>query len=338
MRKGYNPYKDSPLENTSYTHQVVVPVYIPHLRSYFRDALRILDLCLKSLIRTSHKRTFITVVNNGSCMDVVGFLNGLFEKEQIQEVIHTANIGKINAVLKGASGHSMPLVTVADADVLFLTHWQEETLNVFNHYKRAGVVGLIPQFLSYQYNCENLLFDNFFNKQIRFAKIKNPDALVKFYKSVGWDDNYPKQRLEHSLCLHQEKEFKAYLGSGHVVSTFKRGILNNVRINSKFKMGGDSEAHLDELPSKLGYASLTTYDNFAYHMGNVWEPWMEEKFDIYHHDNKELKLQPFSSPRKPFKWEWKIKRKVISYIFKRFKLRMLFLSFKGLPRNIRENF
>ncbi len=338
MRKGYNPYKDSPLENTDYTHQVVVPVYIPHLKSYFHDALRILELCLKSLIRTTHKRTFITVVNNGSCTEVISFLDRFYKEKHIQEVIHTANIGKINAVLKGASGHSMPLVTVTDADVLFLKHWQEQTLNVFNHYNRTGVVGLIPQFLSYQYNCENLLFNNFFNNKIRFAKIKNPDALVKFYKSVGWDDNYPKQRLEYTLCLHHAKEFKAYLGSGHVVSTFKRKILNNARINSKFKMGGDSEASLDALPSKLGYASLTTFDNFAYHMGNIWEPWMEENFEVSKFNNKEIKLQPFSSPRKPFTWEWKIKRKLISYIFKRFKLRMLFLSFKGLPRNIRENF
>jgi hypothetical protein len=338
MRKGYNPYKDSELEQTAFSHQVVVPVYIPHLQSYFKDALKILELSLQSLLSTTHSNTFLTVVNNGSCKEVVDFLDSLLKANKIHEVIHTTNIGKMNAAFKGAIGHNIPLVTITDADVLFLSGWQQETLHVFNSYPKAGVVGLIPQFMSYQYNCENLLFDNFFNNQIRFAKIKNPEALVKFYKSVGWDDNYPKQRLEYTLCLHQEKNFKACLGSGHVVSTFKRRILNNAQINSKFKMGGDSEASLDALPSKLGYASLTTYDNFAYHMGNIWEPWMEEEFEVSQYDNKELKLQPFSAPRKPFKWEWKIKRKLISYIFKRFKLRMLFLSLKGLPGNISENF
>jgi hypothetical protein len=41
-------------------------------------------------------------------------------------------------------------------------------------------------------------------------------------------------------------------------------------------MGGDSEGYLDKLPLKKDYWRFTTQDNYAYHMGNVYEDlWME---------------------------------------------------------------
>lgn len=332
MRRGYNPYKDSVLEETAFTHQVIVPVYIPHLQSYFRDALKILDLSLESLIKTTHSKTFLTVVNNGSCREIENFLNSLLKKNKIQEVIHTTNIGKMNAAFKGAVGHKIPLVTISDADVLFLNSWQEETLSLFNNFPKTGVVGLIPQFMSYQYNCENLLFNNFFNRKVQFSKVKNPAALAKFYQSIGWDESYPKERLQFTLCIKGNENIMACVGTGHVVSTFRREILEKAKIHNKYKMGGDSEANLDALPSKLGYSSLTTSNNFAFHMGNVWEEWMAETFESLKEEKNELPLKSFSVPKKPAKWEWNIKRKMIAYIFKRHKLRMLFLKFKGLPK------
>ena len=46
MRIGFNPHKDMPNEVSSYTHQVVIPVYIPNQEGYFKDSSRILQLCL----------------------------------------------------------------------------------------------------------------------------------------------------------------------------------------------------------------------------------------------------------------------------------------------------
>ena len=103
-------------------------------------------------------------------------------------------------------------------------------------------------------------------------------------------------------------------------------------------MGGDSEANLDALPSKLGFSSLTTSNNFAFHMGNVWEEWMTATFDSLKKENDEIPLNSFPKPKKPFTWEWKIKKKLIAFIFKRHKLRMMFLKFKGLPKEARKAF
>ena len=77
MRIGFNPQKDKKLHPSDFFHQVVVPVYIPNQKGYFKDSFSILKLCLDSLFRTSHKKTYFTVVNNGSCDEVRAYLDHL---------------------------------------------------------------------------------------------------------------------------------------------------------------------------------------------------------------------------------------------------------------------
>ena len=49
MRLGNTPTKEKP-ELTDYLrHRVIIPVYIPTLEGYYKDALAILKLCLESL-------------------------------------------------------------------------------------------------------------------------------------------------------------------------------------------------------------------------------------------------------------------------------------------------
>ncbi len=335
MRQGYNPNKDQVLEKNSYRHQVIIPVYIPKTNGYFKDSLAILKICLESIAKTSHDDTLISVVDNGSCTEVSNFLYELKDQKKIQELIITSNIGKINAALKAASGHDMPLVTIADADILFDTGWQNETVRIFNHLPKAGVVGLIPQFLSYQYNSENLLFNNFFNKNLKFEQVKDPEAMVAFYDSIGWDRTYPQARLNNILCFNS-RTVRGCIGTGHAVSTYRRDILEKVDFKSAYKMGGDSEASLDQLPARLGYYSYTTYNNYARHMGNTLEDWMLKKRSEEEINSEKLYLpQP---PKKPAFLLWNLKKKLISSVFKRHKLRMIYIGYKGLSKENRKAF
>ena len=78
MRVGFNPNKDKLKQNSEYLHQVIIPVYIPSHEDYFKDSLKILKLCITSVLNTIHDKTFITIVNNGSCKDVKEYLESLF--------------------------------------------------------------------------------------------------------------------------------------------------------------------------------------------------------------------------------------------------------------------
>jgi hypothetical protein len=124
MRIGFNPNKDKIQESSEFFHQVIVPVYIPNQEGYFKDSFAILRYSLQSLFKTCHTKTYFTIVNNGSCDSVVDYLNALHHENKIQELIHTTNIGKLNAILKGITGQQFPIITITDADVLFLNDWQ----------------------------------------------------------------------------------------------------------------------------------------------------------------------------------------------------------------------
>jgi hypothetical protein len=329
MRIGLNPYKDQPQEASEYIHQIIIPVFIPSHEGYFANSLQILKLCLKSLFATTHSKTFITIVNNGSDAIVVDYLDSLFQDRKIHELIHTASIGKLNAILKGLAGNNIELVTIADSDVLFLSNWQQATDEVFKTIPKAGVVGVVPQYRTFMTRCENILWEKWYDKNLKFLPIKNPKALEHFYKSVGWHDWKPEfQNI--ALGYEAHSGLKVYLGSGHFVATYKKDMFNEIVTYIGFKMGGLSEDYLDQCPLKKDYWRLTTYDNFAYHMGNVYEDWMNE---IVHSNDNDYQ---FGSNFPTFKTinsiKYFLKTKVLRKIFKSRKVRMLFYTYKKLPK------
>ena len=337
MRIGYNPHRDQPLPDNDYFHQVVIPVYIPHFENYFKESFQVLQLCLESLFQTVHNKTFITLVNNGSCDVVKDFLNQLYIEGKVHEVIHTTNIGKVNAILKGLVGHKMELVTISDADVLFLANWQNETVKVFNKVSKVGVVGIVPQFCSFKSKSENTIMANLFTNKLQFIPVKNPKAMIRFYDSIGWDRNYNEDYLKYTLGLNLEPEFKVILGSGHFVSTFKRTVLQNIDSFLPFKLGGPSESYLDGLPLDYDFWRVTTYDNYAYHIGNVPEDWMWEIVKTSHNNVvTELDVN-FEQIKNKKKW-FRVRNKMFKSLMLNKIIMPLLYKKWGLPQKSIKNF
>lgn len=338
MRVGNNPHKDKETSHANYLHQIVIPVYIPNFEDYFKDSFKILQLCVNSLLATIHEKTFITIINNGSCIEIRNYLDDLFQKNCIHEVIHTENIGKLNAILKGISGNNIPYVTIADSDVLFCANWQEETMKVFNGFQKAGVVGITPQFKTYETNCGNILFENYFSRHIKFTKVEQPLELEKFYESVGWGKNFNPDYLKYTLAI-ENSSGKALIGSGHFVATYHRELFEEMPTFFGYKMGGDSEAFLDKVALNKGLWRLTTTHNFAFHMGNSFENWMDE-VNIENKDNFNFNL--YSQNRKTKQVsniEYFIKNKLFNKLCfsKRF-FKKIFYSRFQLPKEMRSKY
>lgn len=335
MRKEYNPHKDQLLEKSEFIHQVVMPVYIPNQEDYFIDSLSILKLSLESLFKTTHKKTFFSIINNGSCQIVVNYLEELRREGQIHELIHTSNIGKLNAILKGLVGNNIELVTITDADVLFSSHWQLETSKVFKTFHKVGVVGIVPQFNMFKYHCGNVIFDNLFNKKLGFIPVKNPNAIINFYKSIGWDDSYNDDLLKYSLGLELD-DMKVYIGSGHFVATYKKQMFQNMTAYIGYKLGGGSESYLDTFALKYDYWRVTTHDNYAYHMGNEYEDWMSQiKFENVDESTivSKFEVQKTLHPFLGF-----LKNKVFMKFLRHPTISKWFYKWKKLPKGIIENY
>lgn len=333
MRIGFNPNKDKAQEGNDFFHQVIIPVYIPNKEGYFKDSFQILKYCLDSLLKTVHLKTFITVVNNGSCRDVTDYLNELYNKEKIHEIIHTTNVGKLNAILKGITGHKFKIITITDADVLFLNDWQAETYSVFNAFPKAGAICPTPSSKVIKQYTYNILFEKFFSKKLSFSEVKNREAMLSFAESIGNPEFYNETHLNKYLTISNDN-IKAVIGAAHFVTTYRGTIFNNLKNRfSNFKMGGSSEVmFLDKPVADQGYWRLSTEDNFAYHMGNVIEPWMQERVSILEDRshveiempslkiNFNLKILRFIQAR----FFWKILSKKIIWVW--------FLQFKGLDK------
>jgi hypothetical protein len=331
MRVGFNPHKDKPLEEEVFNHQVIIPVFIPNHEGYFKDSFQIFKRCVASLLATIHDRTFVTIVNNGSDALIVDYLAQLLRENKIHELITTQNIGKVNAILKGLAGNNIELVTIADSDVLFLSHWQQATDEVFKTIPKAGVVGIVPQYKTFMTRCENILWEKWYDKNLKLLPVKNPKALEHFYKSIGWNDWKPEFQ---NIALGYEASggLKVYLGSGHFVATYKKDMFQEIVTYIGYKMGGLSEDYFDECPLKKDYWRLTTYDNFAYHMGNVYEAWMDQIEHSYDHTyqfSNNFPTYPTIS-----RAEYLFKSKFLKMIFKSAKVRRLFFRYKKMQKNL----
>jgi hypothetical protein len=280
MRIGFNPNKDKKIEASEYFHQVIIPVYIPNEEGYFKDSFQILKYCLESLFKTSHNKTFFTIVNNGSCKKVVTYLNELFDNKIIHELIHTSNIGKLNAILKGLTGHSFELITITDADVLFLNGWQKATYEVYETFAKTGVVSTTPNSKLIRYFTSNIFFDKGLSKSVKFSNVINQDALKLFADSVGNPKLFNDINLNKYLTI-KFNSISAVIGAGHFVATYRREVFENLNLKvSPYSLGGNSEElFLDKSVVNKGFWRLSTSNNYTYHMGNILERWMVDKLE-----------------------------------------------------------
>ncbi|AUC84420.1 glycosyltransferase family 2 protein [Polaribacter sp. ALD11] len=334
MRIGFNPNKDKKNNKSNFFHQVIIPVYIPNEEGYFKDSFQILKYCLDSFIITSHTNTYLTVINNGSCEKVINYLENLYHKGVIHELVNTTNIGKLNAILKGCVGHNFDLITITDADVLFLSNWQEETYNVFKNFKKVGVVSPVPSSKVLKQFTSNIIIENLFSKKLKFTNVLNSNALKMFAHSIGNDSFYNDVHLRKNLTI-EKQNVKVIVGAGHFVATYRGSIFKGIKQKfSAYSLGGNSEADLLDKPVlKNGLWRVSTENNYAYHMGNVIEPWMKETL-------KSTKLISNKKVNKPKLEE--IKYSSMGLIFKDMifgklisivPIWNLFLRFKGLTKD-----
>ncbi|WP_396601590.1 glycosyltransferase [Algibacter sp. R77976] len=339
MRKGANTSKEELIEDSSINHRVIIPLYIPVEEGYYKDAFSIFTMCLNSIQNTSIYNLKITVVSDGCCDSVNSRLYELFQKNAINElIIEKDNIGKINAILKGLRTVNEQFVTITDADILFLKEWDNQVFKVFSVFEKAAVVSPIPVFRKQLSYTANIWLDYLFSKDLKFREVKNPKALEIFAKSLGWP--YLEDKYKDLILTLKKNNFIAVVSAAHCVATYKTKYLKNIpKENSIYKLGGHSEGdYLDSPPYQLDGYRLSTYNNYAYHLGNEKEDWATSVYNAQVKVIDKKDLQAFEILEPEFKPIKLFLTKVFLGLLKYRKTYDLLLLKKGLPKQKLMNF
>lgn len=285
MRIGFNPAKENKEIRIENYHRVIVPVYIPNFEGYFANLFEVFKLCIDSLLLTSHHKTRITIYNNNCHPDVKAYIDQKYhENVLIDQVFHSKeNLGKINAILAAAKGNLEPLITITDADVLFKNGWQEAVEKTFVNFPEAGMVSPVPSSKALTLFTSNNWYYGLFKGKLAFEKVEDPEEMHKFDLSLGNKElMYKPIHLEKYLVITNKKNnAKAVMGCGHFVATLKREVFDKGSNCPAFIkiVGGVENKFIDQPNEDLGFLRLATKENFAFHMGNSIEDWMEDNLN-----------------------------------------------------------
>lgn len=288
MRTGINPQKLDYKIKLKTNHRIIQVIYIPELSGYYRKMFEVFKLSVFSLIKTIPKSSAITIVDNGSCIEVKEFLIDILKNEKINSLqLLEENIGKIDAQIGAARASREELITLSDCDILFRANWVEETFKVFEGFSNVSSVAPFPSRHSLTYFTFSTLKSIFLGKnELEFEPIpKNIQNYNRFLTSINWGNVSDKSVL---WPVVKKNDFKAVLGSEHQVLTLRRQILFNFSPlrPSLIKVGNHSEMNYVDLPIDLSKGlRLSTYNYFAHHMGNKVESWMEKVFNELNYNN-----------------------------------------------------
>lgn len=274
-----NPQKQANNIELQSNHRVVIVAYIPEMSGYYANVFEVMKLSLESISVTKNLACEITVVNNGSCLEVTGYLNKIYSEDKINCLIHhRQNIGKMDALIGAARGAREEFVTLSDVDVLFVEGWQEAVERIFNSIPDVGLVSPISSRTESTYASFSTWSKICLQKvKFKYESIpENFEAYNKFLESINWAQETDPNTVWPVI---EKNGAKAIVGSNHQVVTIKRSLLFEFvpTLPSLTLVGNNSEHNYIDLPVDVANKMrLSTFNNFAFHMGNKVEDWMIE--------------------------------------------------------------
>ncbi|MFC3880875.1 glycosyltransferase family A protein [Algoriphagus namhaensis] len=280
MRIGVNPAKLDATIPKKYYHRIIIPVFVPNFEGYFKEVFEVYKTCIKSAWLTQHGRSAITVVDNGSCIEVREWLHEQWEKGIIETLVSRSdNIGKVDAILGAARACREDLITISDSDILFKPGWQEATEEVFKCFEQAGSVAPFP-IARHMYYFSSAVLRSIIQKKLSFGFLKSefPKDIEDIYSCYEWDF---LESYDGVLPTVNRNDHTAVVGSGHQIMTLRReAVFSLPNYPSFIKISNGSEVNwIDKPIDDLGYWRLSTLRPWVIHMGNTITDQNRRDFD-----------------------------------------------------------
>ncbi len=140
-RIGFNPSRSQTVSFTPPRVTVAVLVYAPHQAGYFQHRMDVTRLTLESILANTEDPYELLVFDNGSCPEMVAYLQELFAQGKIDRLVLSAhNIGKLNALYRIAQLASGSVIAYSDDDVYHMKGWLPAHLAVLDSFPNVGAV------------------------------------------------------------------------------------------------------------------------------------------------------------------------------------------------------
>lgn len=281
MREGAKPAEVHSLLPAFLRHRIIIPIYIPRLDGYYKNALEILRLCLDSLRSTIAGKASVTLVSNNAAREVIDELERYSNAGWIDQIVlNRVNRGKVDAVNSAAKGAFEEFITISDCDVLFLHGWLEAMEEIFSAFPECGFASPTPNPRSAWYHTSATILGGVACGALKFEKVVPDIDLDRFARSIGWPDMFDGEYRRAQMVLGRNG-VTACIGAGHFVCTLRKQVIAALPCNpSRVGAAGNSEeTWIDMPPDAVGFWRLSTTRAYAYHMGNIPERWMHEELD-----------------------------------------------------------
>jgi hypothetical protein len=274
MRVGLNPSRKQKTGHKPSRVTVCVLVSIPHQTGYYANRFEVVKLCLQSIKAHTDRNAYdLLVFDNGSCAEVVDYLLGLHQQDDIQYLFCSrTNIGMANAYRM--MFHSAPgeIIAYSDDDVFFYPGWLTSLCELLENFPRVGMVSGLPVREQFRYGNRYLeqYLSSFPDIVARRGRFIPPEWDAEFLASTG------RRKEELPDATNQLEEIMIERGQLRAISTavhfqfvaFKQTLVRV--INEEWEprlIEGDKE--MDERMDALGFARLSTVDKNVEHIGNV---------------------------------------------------------------------
>ena len=140
-RHGMNPSRGKTVDFQPARTTVAVLVYAPHQAGYFQNRFDATRLTIESILKNTREPFDLLVFDNGSCPEMVQYLQSLYDDGKIDFLILSKqNIGKLNAlnvIFNTAPGE---IVAYTDDDVFHLPGWLSAHLKIIDTFPKVGAV------------------------------------------------------------------------------------------------------------------------------------------------------------------------------------------------------
>ena len=295
MRIGSNPNIHKTIDINGTSHRVIIPVYIPNAEGYFEDAFAVLKVCINSLLATINSDTAVSIISNGSSVEVNAYIYDLWIEGKVDRaILNKENVGKMNAIVTETRASFEEFITYSDADVFFDKGWLKQTFKMFQNVSKAGFVSMNPTPVNYMHADSTLIKKIgtvLFNRK-KTNTVCDFSDLEHFHKSVGKDKSFTEKMFQSSVFSVSKENY--IIGAGHFCCTIRRTPTLKFVPKEKCNIGvsGGSESIYLDIPfDKTGLLRLSSPKAYVWHMGNILEKeWVATK----NHDLEGFKEENFT--------------------------------------------